>query len=82
MNDGKVELVMREVLKRLEEDDCGLTIRAVDDRSYTVTEEDVLRDLEIFADEVFDGDAEQTDGILRVKFRNGQTFCIDVKEEF
>ncbi len=82
MNDGKVEQVMLEVLRRLEDDHAGLTISPVDDRTYVLTEEDILRDLTIFSDEVFDAETEQGPTALVVKFRNGQTFRIAVKEEF
>ena len=83
MNDGKVEHVMLEVLRRLQEDECaGLTIRPSDERAYTLTEEDILRDLEIFADEVFDAEAVKAGNDIIVAFRNGQTFRLSVKEEF
>lgn len=82
MNEGKVEQVILEVLRRLEEDNAGLTISPVDDLAYLLTEEDLLRDLTIFSDEVFDGEVEQERSALVVKFRNGQTFRITVKEEF
>ncbi len=79
--DTKVEQVMLEVLRRLEDDDSGLTIAPVDDHNYLLTEEDILRDLTIFSDEVFDADLEEEPSALLVKFRNGQVFRISVKEK-
>ena len=81
MNDRKVEWVITEVLRRLAEDNAGLTISPIDERPYLLTEKDILRDLAIFADEVFDAEAEQEESALVVKFHNGQTFRIIVKEE-
>ena len=80
-NDGKVEAVMREVLRRLEDESAGLTISPVDERVYLLREEDILRDLRIFADEVFDAEVEEEPSALVVKFRDGQTFRISVAEK-
>ncbi len=80
-NDGKVERVMLEVLRRLEDDSAGLTICPTDDHAYLLTEEDLLRDLTIFSDEVFDGEVTREPSAVVVKFRNGQTFRITVAEK-
>lgn len=80
MYDDKVKQVMQEVLDRLEKDNGGLTLNLGGDLSYTVTEEDLLRDVEIFADEVFDGETARQPDAIEVTFRNGQKFRIAVKE--
>ena len=80
MKDRKVELVINEVLRRLAEDNAGLTISPIDERAYLLTEKDILRDLAIFADEVFDAETEQEGSAVIVKFHNGQTFRIVVEE--
>ena len=80
MSDGKVERVITEVLRRLAEDGAGLTISPAEECCYILTEQDILRDLVIFADEVFDAESEQEGSALIVKFRNGQTFRISVTE--
>ena len=80
MSDGKVERVITEVLRRLAEDSAGLTISPAEECCYILTEQDILRDLVIFADEVFDAESEQEGSALIVKFRNGQTFRISVTE--
>ena len=80
MSDGKVERVITEVLRRLAEDSAGLTISPAEEGRYILTEQDILRDLVIFADEVFDAESEQEGSALIVKFRNGQTFRISVTE--
>ena len=80
MSDGKVERVITEVLRRLAEDSAGLTISPAEEGRYILTEQDILRDLVIFADEVFDAELEQEGSALIVKFRNGQTFRISVTE--
>ena len=80
MSDGKVERVITEVLRRLAEDSAGLTISPAEEGRYILTEQDILRDLVIFADEVFDAESEQEGSALVVKFRNGQTFRISVTE--
>ncbi len=81
MSDGKVERVITEVLRRLAEDSAGLTISPAEEGRYILTEQDILRDLVIFADEVFDAESEQEGSVLVVKFRNGQTFRISVTEK-
>lgn len=80
MNDGKVEQVMEEVLRRLSEGE-GLTISPVKEHEYLLSIDDILRDLEIFADEVFDADVAKAGTRLTVAFRNGQTFRLTVEEE-
>ncbi len=77
--DAAVERVMSEVLRRLENGDTDLTI-AVGDGDYLLSEDDLLRDLTIFSDEVFDGETVREPSAVVVKFRNGQTFRIMVKE--
>ena len=77
--DAVVERVMSEVLRRLDEDGAGLTIAAVDGE-YLLSEADLLRDLKIFSDEIFNGEVEEEPSAVVVKFRNGQTFRIAVEE--
>ena len=48
---------------------------------YFVTTDDLLNDLVIFADDVYDGSYERDFNSLRVKFSNGQIFRIRVEEE-
>lgn len=48
---------------------------------YFVTADDLLNDLVIFADDVYDGSYERDFNSLRVKFSNGQIFRIRVEEE-
>ena len=48
---------------------------------YFVSANDLLNDLVIFADDVYDGTYERDEKSLRVKFSNGQIFRISVEEE-
>lgn len=53
----------------------------VDSDRYLVSVNDLLNDLAIFADDVYDGSYERDSNSLRVKFSNGQIFRIHVEEE-
>ena len=48
---------------------------------YFVTVNDLLNDLTMFADDVFDGTIERDEKSLRVTFSNGQIFRFIVQEE-
>ena len=52
-----------------------------DTNGYFVRTDDILNDLAIFADDVYDGSYERDTNSLRVKFSNGQIFRILVEEE-
>ncbi len=80
--DASVERAVSEVLRWLADDNPSLTISPIDDREYLLTEEDLLRDLTIFSEEVFDGETVREPSAVAVTFRNGQTFHITVKEKF
>lgn len=76
----RVESVMREVLKQLKEGRGDLTIVPNPERNFLLTEEDLLRDFEIFADEVFEAEREQMERAIKLRFKNGQIFLVKVEE--
>ena len=50
-------------------------------QEYLITVDDLLNDLSIFADDIYDGSFERDRNSLCVKFANGQIFRFTVTEE-
>ena len=80
MEDERVKRIIETVLDRLEcKEEIAISAHPDD---YILTESNVLYDLLIFADEVFDADSTCEGNALIVRFRNGQNFRIGVEEIF
>ncbi len=48
-------------------------------KKYEVTKEQILSDLKLLADGIFEAEITETNGALVLSFTNGQTFCIHVE---
>ena len=50
------------------------------EKKYTVTKEDLLLDLRLMSDGVFEGEVREENCALVIKFTNGQTFRVFAEE--
>ena len=63
--------------------DAGSELEALTSE-YTVTEQEILTDLKLIAEDIFDGTVREENNSLTVDFNNGQSFKIfamEVKQE-
>ena len=52
----------------------------MEEMSYKVEKEELLFELRILAEGIFDANIEEENGALAFQFANGQNFIVDVKE--
>ena len=77
MYKDEVRQFIREMLYYLKDEG---TLNMTGNRGYNISRRDILTDLKIFADEVFEGTVKKSDYAIEVDFQNGQTFRITVEE--
>lgn len=52
----------------------------MEQKKYNVTKEELLFSLRLLADGIFDGELTEKDGVLLLRFHNGQLFRIIAEE--
>ncbi len=52
----------------------------MEEQKYKVTKEEILFDLKLLTDGIFDGEVSEEEGTLVLKFNNGQSFRLFLQE--
>ena len=73
----KVKKLMRYVLRRLDDEE-----EIEEERNERIYAKDILFDLELFAQEIYEANIKREEEFLNLEFENGQRFSISVQERF